>query len=155
MTRNTRPLAATAGMILIAFSMLAPAAKTDATPDERPAIRKVLDDQVKAWNRGDLKGFMAGYWRSEDLSFFSGKNQTRGWQATLERYQKRYQADGKEIGKLVFSELVTELAGQDHAWVRGRWDLAQGQEKHGGLFTLILKKQPEGWRIIHDHTSGD
>ncbi len=118
------------------------------------AIRKVLDDQVAAWNKGDLKGFMAGYWRSPDLSFFSGKDKTRGWQATLERYQKRYQAEGKEMGKLTFREIEIEPLGPDGAWVRGRWQLQLSKETVGGLFTLIFKKFPDGWRIVHDHTSG-
>ena len=54
------------------------------------AVRQVLDLQVAAWNRGDLEGYMAGYWKSEQLTFFSGGTVTRGWDATLARYRKRY-----------------------------------------------------------------
>src|SRR2546430_977308 len=68
-------------------------------------IRQVLDFQVAAWNKGDLKGFMAGYWKSEKLTFFSGDKIEHGWQATYERYQKRYQAEGREMGTLTFSEI--------------------------------------------------
>ncbi|HYT92538.1 MAG TPA: nuclear transport factor 2 family protein [Gemmataceae bacterium] len=121
--------------------------------DARQAIRAVLDAQVKAWNKGDLEGFMAGYWKSDDLSFFSGKDKTRGWQATLDRYRKRYQADGREMGKLTFSELDIELLGADNALVRGRWQLVLTKEMPGGLFTLIFRKTTQGWRIVHDHTS--
>jgi beta-aspartyl-peptidase (threonine type) len=117
------------------------------------AVRRVLDAQVAAWNKGDLKGFMAGYWQSADLRFFSGKDVTRGWQSTLERYQKRYQAEGKEMGKLTFSDLDIHVASPTSAWARGRWRVVTSKEKLGGLFTLILKKVPDGWRIIHDHTS--
>jgi beta-aspartyl-peptidase (threonine type) len=116
-------------------------------------IRALLDTQAAAWNKGNLQGFMDGYWQSPELSFYSGATKTKGWQATLERYQKRYQAEGREMGKLTFSELEVELAGPDTAWVRGRWQLVTSKEKPGGLFTLILKKLPEGWRIVHDHTS--
>lgn len=122
---------------------------------EVDAIRTVLTDQVVAWNKGDLQGFMAGYWRSDALTFFSGKDATRGWAATLERYQKRYQAEGKEMGKLTFSELEIDMLGADAAFVRGRWKVVQRKETHAGLFTLIVKKVPEGWRIVHDHTSGE
>src|SRR5258708_1324046 len=73
------------------------------------AIQEVLDNQVTAWNKGDLKEFMAGYWHSPDLSFFSGKDKQRGWEATYERYRKRYQTDGGEMGKLSFSELQIEI----------------------------------------------
>lgn len=122
-------------------------------PDAAAAIRKVLNDQVAAWNKGDLERFMSGYWKSPHLSFSSGKDRTRGWQATYERYRKRYQSEGREMGQLSFSELEIEPLSDTSAYVRGRWQLVLKKETIGGLFTLIFKKQPEGWRIVHDHTS--
>lgn len=124
----------------------------DATATTK-AIRNVLDAQEAAWNKGDLKGYMAGYWNSPELSFFSGKEVTKGWQSTFERYQKRYQAEGREMGKLTFREIEIDLLGPDSAYVRGKWQLVTSKAKPGGLFTLIVKKFPEGWRIVHDHTS--
>jgi beta-aspartyl-peptidase (threonine type) len=121
--------------------------------DARKAIQAILDAQAKAWNKGDLDAFMAGYWKSDDLSFFSGNTKTRGWQATLDRYRKRYQADGREMGKLTFSELDIQLLGTDNAVVRGRFQLVLAKERPTGLFTLIFRKTPQGWRIVHDHTS--
>jgi ketosteroid isomerase-like protein len=121
--------------------------------DPAKAIRQVLDDQSAAWNKGDLLGFMAGYWKSDDLSFYSGNTKTAGWKATLERYQKRYQAEGKEMGKLAFTEISIEMLGTDHALVRGRFKLALSKEEPTGIFTLVLKRLPEGWKIVHDHTS--
>ena len=121
--------------------------------DAKDAVRKVLDDQVTAWNKADLRGFMEGYWQSPDLSFYSGKNKTKGWQATLDRYRKKYQGEGKEMGKLAFSELDVTLLGSSHALVRGRWQLALAKDNPSGLFTLIFQKLPAGWRIVHDHTS--
>jgi ketosteroid isomerase-like protein len=120
---------------------------------KRVAVQRVLDDQVVAWNKGDLEGFMAGYWKSEKLSFFSGDKKTAGWQGTLDRYRKRYQADGKEMGKLSFEELSIELLSDDHALVRGRFRLQLKNEAPTGIFTLVLRRLPEGWRIVHDHTS--
>ncbi|HEY8506134.1 MAG TPA: nuclear transport factor 2 family protein, partial [Gemmataceae bacterium] len=102
----------------------------------------------------DLKGFMRGYWKSEKLTFFSGSDWTAGWQATLERYRKKYQGEGKEMGRLTFSELEVELLSPDAAFVRGRFTLVTSAGKPTGLFTLILRKLPGGWRIVHDHTSG-
>ena len=99
-------------------------------------------------------GFMAGYWNSPDLTFFSGATQTQGWQATLERYRKKYQAPGAEMGKLEFSDLQVELLGTQGAFVRGRWRLTLSDAKQPhGLFTLVFREFPEGWRVIHDHTS--
>jgi beta-aspartyl-peptidase (threonine type) len=125
----------------------------DAGNNEAKAVREVLDAQVAAWNKGDLKGFMAGYWKSEKLTFFSGDKIEHGWQATYDRYQKRYQSEGREMGKLTFSDLNIEMLGTDTAWVRGRWKLVTSKDSPGGLFTLILKRFPDGWRIVHDHTS--
>jgi beta-aspartyl-peptidase (threonine type) len=122
-------------------------------PTAEQAIRQVLDAQVAAWNQGDLQGFMAGYWSSPELSFFSGSQRTRGWQATLDRYVDRYQSKGQEMGQLTFRELDIELLGPDSALVRGRWQLKRSKDSPGGLFTLIFKRLPEGWRIVHDHTS--
>jgi beta-aspartyl-peptidase (threonine type) len=129
---------------------------TDDKPEvsaSKKAIQKVLDDQVAAWNKGDLEGFMTGYWNSDDLSFYSGKDKTHGWKATLERYQKKYQSEGREMGKLTFSDLEIDVLCPESAFVRGRWKLVTSKDTPGGLFTLIFKKLPDGWRIIHDHTS--
>jgi beta-aspartyl-peptidase (threonine type) len=138
--------------ILLVTGVPGAAELPEAAPVKKEIVR-VLNGQVLAWNKGDLEGFMQGYWKSPDLTFFSGKEITKGWQATLERYRKRYQAEGKEMGKLTFSDLEIEVVGPDSAFVRGRWKVVTSKETLGGLFTLLFKKRPEGWRIVHDHTS--
>jgi ketosteroid isomerase-like protein len=118
-------------------------------------IKHVLITQVEAWNHGNLPGYMSGYWHSPELVFFSGGTVTKGWEPTLERYQQRYGAPGKEMGKLEFSELHIDPLSRRAAVVTGQWELtmSDGKKPHG-LFTLILKKLPAGWKIVHDHTSG-
>jgi beta-aspartyl-peptidase (threonine type) len=145
----------TAGAIIFFLVWMAPLGADSGAGSipTKDAVRQVLDSQVAAWNKGDLKGFMAGYWRSDKLTFFSGDKIEHGWQATYDRYQKRYQSEGREMGKLSFSDLDVQMLGDDTAWVRGRWKLVTSKETPGGLFTLIFKKFPEGWRIVHDHTS--
>lgn len=120
---------------------------------ERAAIQQLLQAQVEAWNRGDLDGFLAGYARSDELSFFSGGGTHQGWEATRKRYRDRYQAEGQAMGQLRFSELRIDLTGPDSAFVRGRYHLTSGPRQDDGLFTLLLRKTPAGWHIIHDHTS--
>jgi len=122
--------------------------------DMKKAIRDLLLTQQTAWNKGDLEGFMTGYWKSEKLTFFSGKDVRQGWQATFDRYKARYQAPGTEMGQLTFSDLDVDLVGPDVATVRGRWKLDRKTDTLEGLFTLVVKKLPDGWRIVHDHTSG-
>jgi len=130
----------------------APGAKTVATSTS--GERAVLNKQVEAWNRGDLEGFMAGYWNSPDLVFQSGATLTRGWQQTLERYRRLYQAEGKEMGRLRFEELDVQPLSPDAAFVRGRWQLTMKDGSHpGGLFTLLLRRIGGEWKIVHDHTS--
>jgi len=123
-------------------------------PAPEDAIKQVLDDQVAAWNKGDLDGFMKGYWKSPDLTFFSGNNKKQGWLATKDRYVKDYKSEGKEMGQLSFTDLQIEMLGADNAFVRGRFQLVMEKDKPTGLFTLIFKRTTDGWRIIHDHTSG-
>ncbi len=117
-------------------------------------VEHVLRTQQKAWNRHDLDGFMAGYWNSPELTFFSGAKENYGWQATMDRYRARYASPGHEMGKLEFSGLRIEMLGNDAAFVRGSWQLTMSDGKTPqGLFTLVFRKFPDGWKIVHDHTS--
>jgi beta-aspartyl-peptidase (threonine type) len=119
-------------------------------------VRAVLTAQVDAWNRGDLDGFMAGYWKSPDLVFFSNGTETRGWQATLDRYRARYQAEGRQMGTLDFPELDIVALGPEAAMARGRWRLKMPDGKElGGMTSVIFRKLPDGWRIVHDHSSAE
>jgi ketosteroid isomerase-like protein len=122
--------------------------------DNNAALEQVLHTQQDAWNRHDLDGFMAGYWNSAELTFFSGAQERHGWQETMDRYKATYQSAGHEMGKLEFSGLRIEMLGADAAFVRGAWHLTMpdGKTPHG-LFTLVFRKFPEGWKIVHDHTS--
>jgi ketosteroid isomerase-like protein len=128
----------------------------DVRADLEEGIKHVLLSQVEAWNHGNLEGFMQGYWHSPDLTFFSGATETRGWEPTLARYRQRYQAEGKEMGKLEFQKLNIDLLSRRSAVVTGEWQLtmSDGKQPHG-LFTLIFKRLPAGWRIVHDHTAAE
>ncbi len=122
--------------------------------NDAKAIERVLHTQQDAWNRHDLEGFMKGYWNSPDLTFFSGANEHDGWKATMDRYLATYSSPGHEMGNLEFSGLRVVVLSQDSAFVRGSWKvrMSDGKATHG-LFTLVLRKFPEGWKIVHDHTS--
>ena len=125
---------------------------SDTTSDEI-AVRQVLKQQVAAWNRHDLEQFMRGYWNSPDLTFFSGATETKGWQLTLGRYREKYQSQGSEMGSLDFSDLDIQILGPNTAFARGAFHLKMSNGKEPrGIFTLVFKKFPEGWKIIHDHT---
>ncbi len=145
-------------LLAVAFLAMSTGAqeKSKAAPDSSGAsraIRAVMEAQVTAWNKHDLQGFMAGYWKSPELTFFSGTTETHGWEPTLERYRRSYQAEGHAMGTLSFSDLQIEPLAVDSAFVRGKFQLTMpdGKQPHG-VFTLIFRKFPEGWRIVHDHT---
>lgn len=122
------------------------------TDAERAAIQALLTAQQVAWNKGDIPVFMEGYWNSPELTFVGSKGFTRGWQPLLARYQKTY-ADRAAMGTLIFSELEIRPLGPEAALVLGRWHLQRQAGNIGGIFTLVFQKFPEGWRIIHDHTT--
>jgi uncharacterized protein (TIGR02246 family) len=137
------------------LAIIAPArAQDEPGGNDSKAIEHVLRTQQAAWNRHDLEGFMAGYWRSPELTFFSGAKKQNGWQATMDRYLATYASPGHEMGTLEFSALRIEVLGQQAAFVRGEWTLtmSDGKKPHG-LFTLVFRKFPDGWKIVHDHTS--
>jgi len=125
-------------------------------PSDRAAIEALLAEQAAAWNRGDLDGFMAGYERSEALVFTSGAQIRRGWQTTRDRYEERYgSGDGSDMGQLAFEILDVRALGGDGAVVLGRWTLSATPQAGTGVFSLATVRTPEGWRIVHDHTSAD
>lgn len=139
-------------VVVVACSMSAGGAPL--TPTEE--VRQVIVKQQDAWNHGDLEAFMTGYWNSPELTFFSGAHESKGWQAALDRYKKSYQSAGHEMGKLEFANLRIETLGSDAAFVRGEFHLtmSDGKTPHG-LFTLIFRKFPDGWKIVHDQSAGE
>jgi beta-aspartyl-peptidase (threonine type) len=138
--------------------------ETPSQPQEQPAegfqaevqegVKHTLVSQIEAWNHGNLEGFMQGYWRSPELTFFSGAAVTKGWEPTLERYRQRYRSEGRQMGQLDFQDLDIDVLSRRAAVVTGKWRLTMpdGTQPHG-LFTLTVKKMPGGWKIVHDHTS--
>ncbi len=148
-----RALRIGAAMLLVTTVYGAARQKKAAEPLAVREIRAVLDSQVGAWNRRDLEGFMRGYWHSPDLTFYSGGTVVSGWESTLDRYRKRYQSEGNEMGKLDFSDIKIELLGPSAAFVRGRFHLKMTTGESSGIFTLTFRKLAGGWKIVHDHTS--
>ena len=115
-------------------------------------IRDILKKQQAAWNQNNIKEFMQYYWNSPELTFQSGNNRAIGWETLLARYQKNYPSGA--MGKLEFKDLSIKLLSDDLAYVLGRYHLTyEDKPPAEGLFTILLRKMPEGWRIFHDHSS--
>jgi L-asparaginase / beta-aspartyl-peptidase len=119
---------------------------------DRKAINVVLRAQQSAWNRGDVDDFLVGYWHSNELTFSGSSGVSRGWDGVLARYKKNY-PDRAAMGELDFSDLEFRFLGPDAALVLGRWHLKREKDDVGGVFSLVWQRFPDGWKIIHDHTS--
>jgi ketosteroid isomerase-like protein len=135
------------------------AASSEARPQEKAqspdvALRTLLASQAADWNRGDIDAFMRGYWNSPETTFAGASGISRGWQTVSDRYHKNY-PDRATMGHLDFSEIEITPLGNDAALILGRWHLTRDAGPVGGIFTLVARRFPEGWRIIHDHTSTD
>ena len=139
-------------LLLISSLILILAGIATAQSKDEAIIRKILDGQTAAWNRGDIDGFMAGYWKSDKLEFVGGASVTRGWQATLDRYKKNYDTSDK-MGTLSFSDLEFTQISKDAAFIVMTWSIARAKDNPHGKSTLLFRKFKEGWRIVVDHSS--
>jgi len=140
--------------LLLALLLIAATAQAEipTAAEDITAIKEVLDTSTAAWNNGNIPGFMDSYWQSENLRFASGGDVNFGWTPVRDRYLSRY-PDKAAMGELVFAEVDIRLLGPDHAMAFGTWRLLRDEDEPHGLYTLILRRLPEGWRIVHDHTS--
>ena len=141
-------------LVLFSFALLVAGC---ATTQRRTAvtereIRSALDKQVAEWNAGNLAGFMSTYARSANTRFASGGDVVFGWQTVYDRYRRKY-GEGKMMGTLRMSDIDIQVLGPASALAFGRWHLKRDTADSSGLYTLVLRKTIEGWRIVHDHTS--
>ena len=135
-------------ILMAAFACYAPEQASSSVAE----IQSVLTAQQDAWNRGDIDAFMNGYARSASTVFVSDDEVRRGWEPVRDRYRGKY-SDRAKMGMLNFSEIEVTMLSPDAAVVLGRWRLKRANDEPHGRFTLIFKRLPEGWRIVHDHTS--
>ena len=138
--------------IFILFHAQAPTRAAEERGADRAAITAVLAAQQSAWNRADVDAFLTAYWRSPELTFSGSSGVARGWDGVLARYKKNY-PDRAAMGQLDFSNLEFRFLGPDAALVLGHWHLKREKGDVGGVFTLVWQRFPDGWKIIHDHTS--
>jgi len=145
-TRLTLPVIC--HILMAAFACAAPEQASTSVAE----IQSVLTAQQGAWNRGDIDAFMNGYARSASTVFVSQDEVSRGWETVRDRYRVKY-SDRTKMGTLSFSEIEVTMLSPNAAVVLGRWRLKRINDEPHGRFTLIFKRLPEGWRIVHDHTS--
>ena len=131
----------------LAFSLTTLAQAGDAV-----SIRKVLDEQIKEWNKGNIEGFMQGYWRSDSLMFIGKSGINWGWQKTLDNYRKNY-PDTIAMGQLSYDIILVKELSPEYYYVVGKWMLTRSIGNLGGHYNLLFRKLNGQWLIIADHSS--
>ena len=139
---------------VLSFFTLLLVATTFAQSSDEQAVRNVLTEQVKQWNRGNIPAFMETYRKSDSLLFIGKKGVTYGWQQTMDNYKKGY-PDTASMGKLQFDLLLLKSLSPTNYFVVGKWHLTRTIGDLGGIFSLVLEKVAGKWLIIADHTQSD
>ena len=132
-------------LLLLSFTSLAQSG-------DEPAIRKLLNDQVIAWNQGSIDNFMKGYWSNDSLIFVGHGGITYGYANTLNNYKKTY-SDSSKMGKLFFTLLKLNRLSDEYYFVIGKWFLKRNAGDIGGYYTLLIRKINRRWLIVTDHSS--
>lgn len=138
-------------LLVLFIGLMAPASLKAQSADEK-TIREILAKQNEAWNRGDLDGFMKGYWNDDSLMFIGKNGVTYGYKNTLENYKKGY-ATGDQMGKLTFTFIRFTRVSPEYYFVVGKWELARKDGDLSGHFNLLIRKINKEWVIVADHSS--
>jgi ketosteroid isomerase-like protein len=139
-------------ILILALFLFVVALNAQTTGKAAKSILSVMDQQEKAWNKGDLTAFMEGYWKSDSLCFIGSRGLTHGWTQTLENYKKGY-PNTDAMGQLKFTIVAVEQLSKKSAYVIGKWQLTRANGDIGGHYTLLWKKIKGQWVIVADHSS--
>lgn len=135
--------------------------KTDSNSESKSVIHSltdtlpilnVLNEQAKFWNKGDIDGYMQGYWKSDSLRFIGKRGIKYGYDSITAMYKRHY-SNKEKMGHLLFSGLnYTHLSSvPEIVNVTGKWAIS-GKDSAGGFFSLLMKPVNGEWKIITDHT---
>jgi len=133
--------------LLVALALAAASPQTD-----KAAILSVIDRMELAWNRGDFRGYMAGF-ENPDVVFVSGGKFQQGWQGTLDHYIRDYGGSPERRGRLHFYNMKVDLLAPDAAMLIGQYRLVRGARVTEGVNTRLFKKFHGHWLITMNHVS--
>lgn len=134
-------------ILCLTFIVLNASAQTD-----KEKILSILEQQVAAWNKGNIEAFMQGYWNNDSLKFIGSTGITYGYNQTIERYKKSY-PNTSQMGTLNFNILSIEKLSDEYYFVIGKWAIKRASGDISGHFSLVLRKINGVWKIIADHSS--
>ncbi|MBU2946167.1 YybH family protein [Zobellia uliginosa] len=134
-------------LLVIGFLMIF--SSLSAQNNDTEAIENILESQAESWSNHDLEGFMQGYWKSDELTYYSGGKITKGWQTTLDNYKKGY-PNKEATGVLNFQiDEITKI-NEESYYVMGQYFLQREVGDAHGTFMIIFKKINGEWKIIAD-----
>jgi len=161
---SIRAVTAASAVAVAALTTACHTAAPAAAPVEQPATDRrelastftaQLDRSASDWNRGDLDGFMADYASDSLTGFVSQGRVQRGYQWIRAHYAPLFR-EGATRDSLRFENVEARPLGAEHALLNARYVLYRGgATTSSGPFTLVMQRQPDGWKILHDHTSSD
>ena len=149
-----------AAQYLAAASLPAQTEPAASIPAQPAVIRDAIQSQADAWNRGDIPAFMETYENSPDTTFV-GLTVRKGYKTILQRYLQGYSTQ-EQMGHLTFSNIDVRLlpsacGSPEYAVVTGNFHLDRAThgeaKKDAGIFSLVWRLGPTGWKIVLDHTS--
>jgi uncharacterized protein (TIGR02246 family) len=136
-------------VVLIAACARVPQSTADPTTE----LERLMLQSARAWNAGDLDGFLITYARDSATTFVTSRGPIYGFEKIRDRYAARF-APGAERDSLTFADFTVRMLGPDYVLSTARYLLTRGDSVTAtGPFTVIWERRPEGWRMIHDHTS--
>jgi len=133
--------------LLVALALAAASPQAD-----KAAILSVIDRMEVAWNRGDFRGYMAGF-ENPDVVFVSGGKFQQGWQGTLDHYIRDYGGSPERRGRLHFYNMKVDLLAPDAAMLIGQYRLVRGPRVTEGVNTRLFRKIRGHWLITMNHVS--
>jgi len=122
---------------------------------QRQEIQAFVRSYVDAVNRSDLTSYVDMYARTPELITISSGEITRGWEAIR---NEANQMMGTEGAYRISPGIVEVMSlGPTRALALlpfvATVNTDRGTIQLRGAMSLIVEKTPEGWKIIHDHTS--
>ncbi len=159
-----RRIGLTSTSLVVALTALAACARGGAVETAPPPsaqterdIRTLLVRSADAWNDGDLDGFLLPYLHSDEVSYVGSRGPVRGYERLRQNYASSYWRNGDPDRKLGFRDIEVTPLGASYALAVGWYVLSNrgdGRETDRGIFSLVLRRTPDGWRILHDHSFG-
>ncbi|MFL6731507.1 MAG: YybH family protein [Sphingomicrobium sp.] len=134
-------------MILLSLALAAASPQSD-----KAAILDTVELMERAWNRGDFRGYMAGF-KKPDVLFVSGGKFQDGWQGTLDHYVRDYGGSPERRGKLHFYNMKIDLLASDAAMLIGQYRMERGSRITEGVNTRLFRKIHGQWLITVNHVS--